>query len=520
MSRTLLSWTVILALVLLACSPAAAAPLVVRPGVTPSFAIATTTAATPQTVSCTAPCQCLFRSEAIAQWGSDGFSQCAELPCAVVASAAAAPQEKFCFRQKPPATIITASATTPVSVMTLQQVVCPVGSTPCSSGCFDLQVNRNNCGSCGHACTVSQQCEKGACVPKISTATTADPCLLQGKVTCGGTCIDIHGSDAKNCGGCGWQCPAGLSCDGGECVMVCPAGFADCQYKCVDVQNDPENCGSCGNACPARQACSKGKCTPLCSFKPSDFASFSWADWQGRNWMTVPKGQGACGSCWAEAPTGITEAMHNIELGYKSDIDLSEQWLVSACAGDMGACTGGNNEAALKSLKTDGVPEEVVLPYTSASCGMHYDPPDSKNIVCNADCNQGSPNLHCSTPNTCKPSVLAPDRLWKVNDYYRVSYDYGWTLSDEFDAIKKRILCDGPISACSGHWWHCIDIVGWQGTQYSANGGWIIRNSWGATWNGNGYAVIPYGDPYSGPDNDYGDLIRDAWAVKGVYANA
>ncbi len=212
--------------------------------------------------------------------------------------------------------------------------------------------------------------------------------------------------------------------------------------------------------------------------------------------------------------------MHNIEQGYKADIDLSEQWLVSACAGDMGACTGGDNSAALQSLKADGVPEEDVLPYESATCGMHFDPPDSKNIACNADCNNGNSNLHCSLPNVCKPSILAPDKLWKIKNYYRVSDDNAWTLSDEFDSIRQSILCYGPLSACSGHWWHCVDIVGWQGSEYTPNGGWIIRNSWGATWNGNGYAVVPYGNPYSADLTDTGDLIRDAWAVKEVYANA
>jgi hypothetical protein len=236
--------------------------------------------------------------------------------------------------------------------------------------------------------------------------------------------------------------------------------------------------------------------------------------------MTVPKGQGNCGSCWAEAPTGITEAMHNIEQGYKADIDLSEQWYVSACSGDLGSCTGGDNAGVLAALKSSGVPEEGVLPWQSAACGYHEDPPGSKAITCNNDCNGGSTTLHCSLPNVCKPSVLAPDKLWKIQEYYRVSNDNAWTLSDEFEAMRQRILCYGPVSACSGHWWHCVDIVGWQGTEYSANGGWIIRNSWGATWNGNGYAVVPYGNPYSADVNDTGDLIRDAWVVKGVYANA
>lgn len=73
--------------------------------VTPTLNLVTVTtipatAAPPQTATCSAPCECLFRSEAVAKWGEAGFSQCAELPCAYSGGAIAAPAEKYCYRQK------------------------------------------------------------------------------------------------------------------------------------------------------------------------------------------------------------------------------------------------------------------------------------------------------------------------------------------------------------------------------------------------------------------------------------
>jgi hypothetical protein len=506
-------------LILILCCGTVSAAENIRTGLTINPNIATTTISqTQQTITCSAPCECLLPSEASSKWSVTGYSQCSATPCGYSGGLASAPVAKYCYKQK--TVSIISIPTTTLTQISAQLPTCGTGLTFCAGkGCVDLKTDSKNCGGCGQGCTVGKVCTNGICTVPIKELTTTDPCLLQGRVSCNGVCVDIHGSDSNNCGGCGWQCPSGLSCSGGECVMECPAGLEVCQYDCVDILNDEENCGECGHACSPKQACDKGQCMSLCNFKPSDFQSFSWADWQGVNWMTVPKNQGNCGSCWAEAPTGAVEAVRNIENGGKIDIDLSEQWYTSACAGDFGSCLGGNNGAVLDNLKSTGVPEEDVLPWQSVSCGYHADPPNSKNYVCNADCNGGNPAVHCSTPTVCKPSILSPDKLWKIKTYYAISADNAYTYSDAVEKIQKAILCYGPLSACSGHWWHCVDIVGWQGTPWSGNGGWIIRNSWGATWNGNGYALVPYGDPWSNNDNDHSDLIRDTKAVMGVYSS-
>jgi len=85
--------------------------------------------------------------------------------------------------------------------------------------------------------------------------------------------------------------------------------------------------------------------------------------------------------------------------------------------------------------------------------------------------------------------------------------DYGHVGGDR-TAIKRALLCHGPLHACGGG--HCIVIVGWD----DATNVWIIRNSWGAGWpspedhipGSNGYGLVPYDYSWCG----------DAYYVAGV----
>ena len=52
---------------------------------------------------------------------------------------------------------------------------CPAGYRQCGAQCIDTTRDRNNCGSCGHVCPVTQTCSNSHCCPK-------------GKVYCDGTC--------------------------------------------------------------------------------------------------------------------------------------------------------------------------------------------------------------------------------------------------------------------------------------------------------------------------------------------
>ena len=146
--------------------------------------------------------------------------------------------------------------------------VCPSGSGCCAGTCTPLSTLAN-CGTCGNAC---------ADVPSGTRACTSGKCGVGGcntgfadcdKNATNGCEVSIN-VDVNNCGTCGNACgsPAnatGLGCVNGKCGMTCNGSFKDCNgtYSdgCeVDTSKDNKNCGACGNACPSGITCASGLC--------------------------------------------------------------------------------------------------------------------------------------------------------------------------------------------------------------------------------------------------------------------
>jgi hypothetical protein len=101
-----------------------------------------------------------------------------------------------------------------------------------------------------------------------------------------GTCTADTQSDAANCGGCGYACPANALCQQGQCScrpgfvaennrcvvalaatstpVTCPPGMNRCpDGNCYELGSSTTNCGICGNACPYGMVCSAATCTNL-----------------------------------------------------------------------------------------------------------------------------------------------------------------------------------------------------------------------------------------------------------------
>ena len=138
----------------------------------------------------------------------------------------------------------------------------------CNGSCLDLSSDPSNCGQCNHYCDEpsggSASCVGGACKNSCPS----------GKTVCSSACVDL-GSDEYNCGSCNTSCANlpppegsnGYTCQGGQCVASCPAGTSLCGNACVSLQEDNLNCGSCGYVCGGNYACDFGSCsTNSCAY--------------------------------------------------------------------------------------------------------------------------------------------------------------------------------------------------------------------------------------------------------------
>jgi putative hemolysin len=227
----------------------------------------------------------------------------------------------------------------------------------------------------------------------------------------------------------------------------------------------------------------------------------SW-DWRNAsyngisgNWTSPVKNQGSCGSCWAFAAVGQTEAVLNLAANNPAlDKDLSEEYLVTdhtssdVNCSTSGSCCGGWHSIALDFIKNKGIPDESCLTYVSGTCGCY----GSGTCSCNYD------NNKCSNSTCSQRCSNYASRLSKIDAYGSVSSNQ--------TAIKQALITYGPLSVAmdmTGHFNassvytctsstsvdHSVVIVGYN----DAGGYWIVKNSWGSTWNGNGFFKVGYG---------------------------
>ena len=143
-------------------------------------------------------------------------------------------------------------------------------------------------------------------------------------------------------------------------------------------------------------------------------------------WISSVKNQGGCGSCWAFAATGATEAQVNLYFNQLLNLDLSEQDVLS-CSG-AGTCAGGYPGTALDYIRATGIVNDGAFPYSATD-----------------------------QPCTNKNSAGAT-QLIKIAG----KVDFGTTTwPREEDALKKMIIKYGPLSGGIYDWSHAIVLVGW-----------------------------------------------------------
>jgi len=146
-----------------------------------------------------------------------------------------------------------------------------------------------------------------------------------------GTCTADISSDAANCGGCGYACPANALCQSGQCYCRdgftvennlcvvapsgtttdngCPAGMSPCpDGYCYDLSSSPGNCGTCGNTCPSGMTCSASTCTSI----PAEATTAPVTTTTG---VAVTTTTSATGTLTTFGPGGITASKACLIMG-------------------------------------------------------------------------------------------------------------------------------------------------------------------------------------------------------------
>ena len=219
-------------------------------------------------------------------------------------------------------------------------------------------------------------------------------------------------------------------------------------------------------------------------------SSFDWRYYNGSNWLTAVKNQGICGSCWAFAVVGATEAARNIAADNPNlDLDLAEQYLVADCL-PYNTCCGGSASPALNLIRDQGIPDEACMSYV-----------DGSGCSCPGSCSSGclyNTGGNCSDRACSERCANWEARLVQIGSHYQVNSD--------MTKMKTALVTQGPLStyilmsgSFDGDIYRCVDdfsfnhvivLVGYD----DAGEYWIAKNSWGSTWNGDGYFKVGYGE--------------------------
>ena len=197
-------------------------------------------------------------------------------------------------------------------------------------------------------------------------------------------------------------------------------------------------------------------------------------DWRnnGGNFVTAPKRQGGCGSCWSFAMTGALESYVMRKQNKPGlAIDLSEQLYISCSS--VGSCKGGALFPVF--LVRQGLPAESAYPYAEE----------------NGSCSNAAAGWERSAHKIDGWGIVLPT----VNKIKAALAHYG-PLPTSMQVYEDFLNYTGGVySRVAGKrvGAHAVLLVGYN----DAEEYFIVKNSWGADWGENGFFRIDYSEMHS-----------------------
>lgn len=194
------------------------------------------------------------------------------------------------------------------------------------------------------------------------------------------------------------------------------------------------------------------------------------------NWVTAGKvnaikNQGSCGSCWSFSANAALESAHAI---FHSTLpNLSEQQLVS-CSSSFGnnGCNGGWYYWAWDYAVGTPITSETTYPYTSGTFGIT----GSCKYVAGTGTLYDQSQTDVAANTTAILTAIAQQPV---------------SVAIEADTTYFQSYTSGVLtsSACGTNIDHAVAAVGY-GTDATAGGYYLVRNSWGTSWGQSGYVKI------------------------------
>jgi len=198
-----------------------------------------------------------------------------------------------------------------------------------------------------------------------------------------------------------------------------------------------------------------------------------WRDMDGKSFVSPPKNQASCGSCWAHAAVETIESHAAINLNV-SVMELSPQQFVDCIqnpdqCGGTGGCEGATAELAFN-YSLNGVALNKDYKYTG------------RDGACKVEQPAVSVGSYVQLPMNDAAALLEAVATVGPISISVAAASWSFYSSGVFDG-KHGNGCDVEVD-------HAVQLVGYGTDDSTGKDYWLVRNSWGPSWGEKGYIRI------------------------------